>query len=187
VAGGLVLPDLLAAHQARRPVTAAMLALAREAWAAFRSPDPTAIEAVLAAGTDPLPALASALTRHLEQFPATADGLGRTERAALQAVASGLTGFVDVFVAHSQDEERPFMGDTTLRTYLERLARGPAPLLRIDADGRYHLTPVGAAVLDGRADQVELNGVDRWLGGVRLRGRAPWRWDRATRRLHVTG
>jgi hypothetical protein len=40
------------------------------------------------------------------------------------------------------------------------------------------LTPDGRAVLDGRSDRVSLCGIDRWLGGVHLQGRAvPWRWD----------
>ena len=31
------------------------------------------------------------------------------------------------------------------------------------------------------ADQVALNGIDRWIGGVHLRGRRmPWRWDDGT-------
>ena len=36
-------------------------------------------------------------------------------------------------------------------------------------------------MLDGGADHVALNGVDRWIGGVHLQGRAvPWRWDDGT-------
>ena len=33
-------------------------------------------------------------------------------------------------------------------------------------------------MLDGAADHVALNGIDRWVGGVHLVGReVPWRWD----------
>jgi len=40
------------------------------------------------------------------------------------------------------------------------------------------LTEAGRRVLDGAADHVELNGVDRWIGGVHLLGReVSWRWD----------
>jgi hypothetical protein len=43
------------------------------------------------------------------------------------------------------------------------------------------LTDAGRRVLDGDADQVELNGIDRWIGGVHLSGRAVrWRWNDAT-------
>jgi hypothetical protein len=34
--------------------------------------------------------------------------------------------------------------------------------------------------------QVRLNGVDRWIGGVHLRGRYPqWRWDEGTETIVV--
>jgi hypothetical protein len=36
-------------------------------------------------------------------------------------------------------------------------------------------------VLRGEADQVALNGIDRWVGGVHLQGpEARWRWDEGT-------
>ena len=42
------------------------------------------------------------------------------------------------------------------------------------------LTDVGRKLLDGQADWVRLNGIDRWLGGVHLQGaEAAWRRVRA--------
>jgi hypothetical protein len=38
-------------------------------------------------------------------------------------------------------------------------------------------------MLEGRMEWLEINGVDRWLGGVHLRGDARWRRNGATRRL----
>ena len=38
-------------------------------------------------------------------------------------------------------------------------------------------------VLNGDADHVILNGIDRWLGGVHVTTRSLWRWDAATRTL----
>ena len=33
----------------------------------------------------------------------------------------------------------------------------------------------------GQLDHVELNGIDRWIGGVHLDGKqARWRWDEGT-------
>jgi hypothetical protein len=38
--------------------------------------------------------------------------------------------------------------------------------------------------MDGRADHIELNGIEEWLGGVHLSGRnAAWRWDRLSAHL----
>jgi hypothetical protein len=43
------------------------------------------------------------------------------------------------------------------------------------------MTDTGARVLTGAADHATLNGIDRWIGGVHLRGRhLPWRWDDRT-------
>src|SRR5262245_4541270 len=55
--------------EARQRVSAAQLALGRRGWAAFRSPDPTALTSLLLGDTRVLPFLAGALTRHLQQFP----------------------------------------------------------------------------------------------------------------------
>jgi hypothetical protein len=71
---------------------------------------------------------------------------------------------------------------------MEQLAQGPRPLLSLDPPGRpvqratgLHLTATGARVLAGQSDQIALNGIDRWIGGVHLEGRrVPWRWDDGT-------
>lgn len=40
------------------------------------------------------------------------------------------------------------------------------------------LTDAGHRVLAGKADAVELIGIDRWIGGVHLHGHSTyWRWD----------
>jgi len=68
------------------------------------------------------------------------------------------------------------------------MAAGPHPLLRLDPPGapaegmtRVSMTEAGTRVLAGEADQIELNGIDRWIGGVHLQGyHVPWRWDDGT-------
>jgi hypothetical protein len=48
----------------------------------------------------------------------------------------------------------------------------------------FEITKVGESVHDGQADFVEMNGIDTWLGGVRLLGKSNlWRWDDAAQRL----
>jgi hypothetical protein len=80
------------------------------------------------------------------------------------------------------------MGDTTCFGRMARMAEAPHPLLLLDPPGRpveratgVRLTDTGARVLAGEADQITLNGIDRWIGGVHLQGhRVPWRWDDGT-------
>jgi hypothetical protein len=40
----------------------------------------------------------------------------------------------------------------------------------VDRETGLRLTDAGAQVLAGNADHVTLNGIDRWIGGVQLRG-----------------
>src|SRR5205085_10286449 len=74
--------------EATRPrVKPEQLELAQRAWKAFGSDDPTSIECLLEGSTSALPYLARALTRHLEEFPATVNGRSRSEREALTATS----------------------------------------------------------------------------------------------------
>jgi hypothetical protein len=159
---------------------------ARRVWAAFRSSDPRVLQAV---ETDGLPDVGPAIDRLLQELPWTTDGLSRTERSALTAIAEGKDDPLDVFRAVQEAEERPFMGDHWVWEAVDRLGRGDHPLVvapvppaaEITSEfvsQRYELTDAGHDVLDGGADHAALNGVDRWLGGVHLTGREPaWRWD----------
>jgi hypothetical protein len=165
---------------------------ARRAWAAFRSPDPRVLQAV---DTDGLPNVRPAFARLLEELPWTTDGLSRTERNALTAIAEGKDDPVEVFRAVQESEERPFMGDHWVWVAVDRLSRVDHPLVVAPVPPaaditeefvtqRYELTGAGHDVLDGRSDHAVLNGVDRWLGGVHLQGRVPeFRWDPAEREV----
>jgi hypothetical protein len=179
--------ELAAAFEARAPAGRDLLDLGAAAWAAFRAPDPTALEAVLPACERLLPPLAAALRRHLEQFPATGDGLARSERQALATLAAApgsQATLTELMHAQIAAEPLPFLGDTWLLTHLARLGTGQAPLVSAAGPGGpWALTAAGAEVLAGRADRAELVAIDHWLGGVHLHGRPAWRWDRASGRL----
>lgn len=177
----------------RRPVTTEQIDLARAAWTAVRSPDPTAIERLLAGDTRPLPFLRGALVRHLEEFPSLGAGLSQTERQTLAELEDGTRTAAELFRAVSDREERPYLGDLSYWNRLASLASGAYPLLAPVAsppperdatfDGRQRLaiTDHGRAVVSGRADRIALNGINRWIGGVQLMGQSVrWRWDAAT-------
>jgi hypothetical protein len=174
----------------RLPVTEAQFRLARAAWNAFTSPDPTAIERLIAADTSALPFIAGAFRRHLEQFPSLDAGLSRTERQALSILhEQGSISGRRLFVAVQRMEEQIFMGDGSFYRMMADLSASRHPLVQIsdtpDAGlGTVTITDVGRSVIEGRSDHIELNGIDRWLGGVHLKGEnAAWRWDRVSARL----
>ena len=132
-------------------------------FAAFRSPDPRAWLDV------------AAFERLLEELPDVRSGLTRVEREILAALADGPLPPHGLFAAVAQHEEPPWLGDTSVFA----LAGDLAPLVAF-TDGRYALTPEGAAVLAGTATRPP---IDRWLGGVHLGpGQPDWVWDPDARR-----
>ena len=203
--GQLKVTQMASLFAIRHPVSDVELSLGSRAWEAFCSLDPVALERLLDRGTAALPFLGSALVRHLEQYPSVRNGLSRTERQILAILAAEIAGPVDLFLADQAREEHPFMGDASFWSYLHGLSRGPAPLLsRADdrpfalpgdcptrqefVEQRLVLTERGWAVLDGRADWIAGNRIDRWLGGAHLHGPdARWRWDERRRRLVRSG
>jgi hypothetical protein len=130
----------------------------------------------------------------LEELPAPADGLSRTERSALQTVAAGARTPPAAFVAAQRLEEAPFLGDAWFYRALSALGQGETRLLESDdgtplppppplADSQHfarlqlRLTATGEHALRGEADRVELLGSDRWIGGTHITADNNWRWD----------
>ena len=82
-------------------------------------------------------------------------------------------------------EERIFMGDWGFLSIARDLAIAPTPLIAFDLtaprpslpSGAVTLTATGREVLEGRADHVRLNVIDRWAGGVHLTTTRCYRWD----------
>src|SRR5215471_11157642 len=157
--------ELAALWPARHAVSDAEFELAEAAWEAFCSPDPMAIEELLARDTSALPFLADALRRHLQQFPSVEGGLARTERQILQVASEGGHTFESIFRREQQMEERIFMGDSSLHRWVRGLIDCRHQLLSLDG-GVYRVTNLGRDALAGTVDHVRLNGINRWLGGV---------------------
>jgi hypothetical protein len=171
------------------------LGLATQAWAAFRSRIPDRLGAIAAILSTELRFLPEAFDRLSREYPSTRDGLSLTERRVLAAVAEGANTAEEAFLAASRRESRPFLGDSWCFRRIAALANARSPLLwlgdaetsrqpRVQRSTRLGLTATGRRILDGQVDHVALNGIDRWIGGVRLTGhRTAWRWDEGTERL----
>jgi len=167
----------------RHTVTGAELATAKSAWEAFRSREPAHLAALIDSDTSALPYLHDALLRHLQQFPSLDNGLSRAERQILQLTTSGAKSARELFPAAQRMEETIWMGDSTFIQYMKRLAAARHPLLD-SINGVFGITAFGRQVLEGRADHVRANGINRWLGGVHLcEGSPVWRWDSGAKRI----
>jgi RNA polymerase sigma factor (sigma-70 family) len=191
--GQLTSNQLTSLFDTRLAISDAQVCLASNAWSAFTAPDPTAIERVLREDTSPLPFLAAALRRHLEQFPAADNGLSRTERQTLSTLrARGPLSAIKLYFAVQKTEDPLFMGDLSFFGWLNEMASAPHPLIEIErespvdfkeggssfAQSVIRMTETGILTLEKGLDHIRLNGIDRWLGGVHLTGQAvAWRWD----------
>jgi hypothetical protein len=187
-------PDRLRAWRAAaQEISEAELEAASVAWEACRAPDPRRLAALVASTrTAALPHMRGALARLLEEFPGARDGLARSERQALAAIAAGARSGADAFAECARREAAAYLGDASFAWYLDRLARCREPLLRLHAgagsdngDGpvlalwALELTPAGERVLAGEADHMVMNAPTRWVGGTLVDGLSPWRWDGA--------
>jgi hypothetical protein len=188
--GALTADQLASLADTRLPVAEAQYRTAQAAWNAFTALDPSEIERFVSTDTSALPFLAAALRRHLEQFPSCHNGLSRTERQALSVLHErGPLSGGQLFVAAQHQEEQVFMGDWSFYRMMADLSDARHPLVQISDRSQHRLgevtiTEAGRKVVEGRADHVELNGIDRWIGGVHLKGdKAVWRWDRVSQRI----
>ncbi len=172
------LPDLAAVRLSEEA-----LAFATRAWAALRAPDPRGFAEIVATRSPELRFMPEAFDRLGREYPWTRDGLSLTERRLLAAIAEGAATAGEAFVRAAAREARPYLGDTWAFAAIERLARAEVSLVSagagaVDRHTAVAPTEAGRTVLDGAADHVALNGVDRWVGGVHLVGRdVAWRWD----------
>ncbi len=149
-----------------------------------------------------LPHIHSAIRRLLQEFPSPRNGLSRSEQQMVNALKSGARSMSALFkAAHAPNEDFAWLGDTSFAWYVRRLMRGAYPLIEFaeardpsgspafDADDdalfrsptvqselwkrEVRLTDIGHAVGEGTAHAVQLNGIDRWIGGVHLEAVPP--------------
>ena len=191
--GELTPGELAPLIDTRLPVTDAEYALAERAWLAFRSSTPEAVDDLRRTDTSALPYLSASLTRLLQEYPWTMDGLSRSERRLLQLADAGPIDLRAAFPHMDDDEYAYCTTDLSLAGLADDLAGASVPMLTLtpkqegDEIGLRRtatLTVAGRAVLAGTQDKVARCGIDRWIGGVRLAcAESLWRWDDRTGRI----
>lgn len=191
--GELKPSELASLLETRQPVGEAQYSLAERAWQSFREPTPEALDTLRQADTEALPYLAAAVTRFLQEYPWTTDGLSRTERRLLEVADAGQIALSAAFPRMHDGEGFYYITDSSIVTLAESLSRTSPPLLTLfpglNADsevlqGSVAITDTGRAVLTGRQDRIALCGIDRWLGGVHLQNDSDlWRWDDGRHRI----
>ncbi|ANM30105.1 hypothetical protein ABI59_11760 [Acidobacteria bacterium Mor1] len=188
-------PEQLAGlYPGKRTLGAAGFDHAARGWAAFTSEDPRALAELASEKNPPLSFLPAALARFCRAYPDVEAGIDLTERFTLEGLASGIDTAAGLFRHQQEVEEHPFLGDAGYWCVLRDLAAGVDPVIEIEhathqafAGATVRLTATGHRVLAGEADRIELNGLDRWRGGVHLEAPDPWRWDPREQRFRPSG
>jgi hypothetical protein len=172
--------------------------VAARAWQLYCSPDPIPLFRFAKRGLRSQPLLRRALLLQLEQYPSLNSGLSFSETALLQAVEERRTVVRGVAQVLGMDNEYR-TGDYELFDAMGAFLHAKVPLIETEnnvniqsfaefAKLQIRLTPAGRDVLSGSADQVALSGIDRWIGGVHLKGNTVrWRWDSKNHSLRRTG
>ncbi len=172
----MTVDEILPLFSKRRTATPAIFKSARRSWERFTSASPNDLYA--AAGEDAigLPYLRAALQRLCEEYPWKRDGLSRSERQALYAVAQGPGRPEELFARAQAREETYFLGESIFERILQDLSAGESALIE-EEEGTLVPTVLGRRVLAGDGDWLERHRIDRWIGGVRLLPESLTRWD----------
>jgi hypothetical protein len=192
---GWLPPENLAPHlDRRRRLTPAMYRAARKAWKAYTASTPRLLAKAISADKRnqddfaALPELRPVLLRQAQEYPDAGSGLSRIERRLLEQLAEPTSAAHAVAAVMVGSET---YGDTYYFDALRRLVGARNQLLCFDEPfhgdlashefrrSRLKLTEFGRKALAREADAVAFNGIDRWIGGVHLQGRFPWRWNGA--------
>jgi hypothetical protein len=135
---GQLKPGQLASlYDRRRSVTDAQFGFATLADRAFAIQDSVLLSALARETDAPLPWIAASVNRLLQERPDPADGLGRLERLALEAIRAGCETPGAVFASVAAADTPPqFWGDTTLWAKINALADRRPPLVRIEGPAK---------------------------------------------------
>lgn len=177
--GSMTADEISALYPKRRTVTDAAIGAAHEAWNAFTGDDPKALLPFVRRDAPGIPHLRAGVARLIEEYPWARDGLSRSQRNALLAVAQGPARNDELFRRAQAREEAAFLGDSAFYAILADLAAEPAPLIE-DEGGMAVPTARGRRILAGDADWFDEPPPERWVGGVRIDGAVRYNDDLGT-------
>jgi hypothetical protein len=174
--GSMTADELIALFPRRKTVTGPLFDQAHVAWDAICAPEPGALFDASTRDVPGLPHLRAALRRLCQEFPWSDDGLSRSQRHALQAVAAGVAPPDELFRRAQAREEAPFLGDLGFAAILRDLGDDASPLVEGE-EGALEPTARGRSMLAGVEDWLQTLPLDRWIGGMHLTNDRVFRWN----------
>ncbi|MEE6450017.1 DUF1835 domain-containing protein [Gottfriedia acidiceleris] len=125
-----------------------------------------------------LPFLKQALLSHMTYFPSQQNGLNDVEFLALSMINEGINSFAELFNNLVKKRTNDGLSDLYFAAILNELMDGEHPLVGSDSElpsfkhhnpkAKIELTKGGLDVLSGKANRMNLIGIDWWVGGVHL-------------------
>lgn len=185
----------------QKEITQKEMQIAMEIWKVYTNPDPNPLLNYLNPKNNPFPYFQKVIKTHLQRFPSTGTGINILEKEILIAVLRGTKEFVELLTDDFMDIfwRDLHIGENELLTCLQNMGKGNYPLVKLNGLEDIHLyrhdlpkswskyeidvTDFGQKVLEGKEDWVSRNGIQKWLGGVQLKGYQCWRWDEANQKL----
>jgi len=200
---GQLTPEQVASlHGTWTAVAAEQLQLGSRVWAAYVSSDPAALECLLTEDLSPLSFMTRSLQTHLKRYPSLHNGLSGLQQLVLELLAEQgrQAELLPLFRAVCERTADFGLGDLQFWALIDELRLCSVPLIAVHGGDwlprfgeapspdfsawRVELLEAGTRVLHGGLDHIQLNGIDEYIGGVRLRGNGPvWRWNPAAMRL----
>jgi hypothetical protein len=179
-------PRAAAAHPSATKLTSASITDLREAWTAITSTEPASLLRFVEAHADQPTVFSRAFKRLLGRFPDYDTGLNRWDFELLKRVPEGgiTKGALLAAVFDESTTELDAVGEIYLSHRLRKLAslKISQPLLSLEGPSesysrcRVRLTTSGKDVLCHKANFVEMNGIDEWVGGIHLQSAAKRVW-----------
>jgi hypothetical protein len=180
---GLLTPDQLRGHPPAEQVSPQGLIELERLWERVTSSDPAGLVSALSDETVHLQYSRTGLQPLIHRYPDYVTGLGRWDSELLRTTRERGPSAAQI-IGHTMGNnfDADLVGDLYLFSRLRRLADSSQsnPLVSISGDPgsmrgcNVVLTDAGESVLAGRANAIELNGIDEWILGVHLDSKGVW-------------
>lgn len=201
--------QVLRMFNSRTELTVQQANICQAAWNAFTAPAPHLLTSFYPRDMSTLPFLKNAFARLAKEYPAKDTGLSRTQYLIVDAVKNKNFSEDDIFNYVQRKEPVAFISKVIFHHHFESLLNAQYPLLQkvvlaeekaletagyesepientVVKDYSIRFTKYTNQVLNKWSDWVQLNGINRWIGGVHLAEGSIWRYDFVTRRLNKT-
>lgn len=201
--------QVTALYQSCHEVTLTQANICRLAWDAFTSTTPHKLISFQPKDLSTMPFLKNAIARLIQEYPSKTTGLSRTEYLIIDAVAKKMFNEDAIFNYMQLKEPVAFMSKTIFLHHLNHLMNAKYPMLvknaitqetaletsigQIDVKEnpivhsyKITVTKYTNQVIAKWLDWVQLNGINRWIGGVHLSDGNIWRYDSVIRKVNKT-